>query len=174
MRSAGDSREHCMPTHHSASRYQEVGVRTASPMELVVLLYDAAIASLQKAHEEMAARNIPGRTRCLNKATAILTELQATLNFEAGGNITLSLDRLYRYMKQQIFQANLHQDSTPLKEVVNLLSTLREAWVSSAESAARKAGQPTDAGPAALNPAPLPLSAAESISSHFSNLNVTA
>jgi len=163
-----------MSSDHHASQYQEVGIKTASPMELVVLLYDAAIASLQKAHEQMAARNIPGRTRSLNRVTAILTELQANLNFEAGGNITPSLDRLYRYMKQQIFQANFHQDSTPVKEVGNLLSTLREAWAASAESAARKVGQPADASPAALNPAPLPLQAAEGITSPLTNLNITA
>jgi len=73
-----------MPISYPAHRYQEIEIKTATPLELVVLLYDAAVASLQKAQEHIAAREIAARTRCLNKASSILTELQAGLDFEVG------------------------------------------------------------------------------------------
>ena len=109
-------------------RYQEIEIRTATPIQLVLLLYDAAIANLQRAQEHIAAHDIASRTRCINKATSILTELQSGLEFEASEGIARSLDRLYRYMKNRIFQANLHQSSKPLKEIVQLLTGLRDAW----------------------------------------------
>jgi len=60
-------------------RYQEVAIRTATPIQLVLLLYDAAIANLQRAQEHIAAHAIASRTRCINKVTSILTELQSGL-----------------------------------------------------------------------------------------------
>ncbi len=117
-----------MPTSHSAHRYQEVEVKTATPLELVVLLYDAAIAGLQKAQEHMAGRDIASRARCLNKVSSILTELQANLNFDTGGTVAPSLDRLYHYMQRRIFEAAVEQDTAPLKEVAGLLINLRSAW----------------------------------------------
>ena len=125
-----------MPTGNQAQRYQETEIRTASPIELVVLLYDAAISSLQKAQEHIAARNIEARTRCLNKAAAVITELQANLNFQAGGTIAPSLDRLYQYMKNSIVHANLRQETGPLVESVRLLTNLRSAWIEIARTEA--------------------------------------
>ena len=127
-----------MPLNYPAHRYQEVEIRTASALELVVLLYDAAIAGIQKAQEHIINRDIANRTRCLNKACAIITELQVTLDFEGGGTVASSLDRLYHYMKTRIFDANLHQDAAPLREVVGLLSNLRSAWAQIAKSEVRK------------------------------------
>jgi flagellar protein FliS len=109
-------------------RYQEVAIRTATPVQLVLLLYDAAIANLQQAQEHILAHDIESRTRCINKALSILTELQSSLEFEAGGEIARSLERLYQYMNKRIFQAHLNQSAAPLKEIVNLLLGLRDAW----------------------------------------------
>ena len=159
---------------NQARRYQEVEIKTASPMELVLLLYDAAVANLRKAEEHMAAHNITSRTACLNKATSILTELQANLDFEIGGAMARSLDRLYRYMKNNIFQANLHQDAAPLKEVVQLMASLREAWEEVARVEMRKSGPP--AADMRLVPAPAVLPMAQNVSAapSLSNLNITA
>jgi flagellar secretion chaperone FliS len=127
-----------MPVSYPAHRYQEVEIKTASALELVVLLYDAAIAGLQKAQEHIANRDIASRTRCLNKACSIITELQVSLDFEEGGTVASSLDRLYNYMKSRIFDANLHQDAGPLREVAGLLANLRSAWAQVAQDHARK------------------------------------
>jgi flagellar protein FliS len=114
-------------------------------MQLVVMLYDGAIHALTEAQEHLKHDNIAKRARCTNKAAAIISELQACLNFEEGGSIAASLDRLYVYMKHQIFKANLEKRSEPLVEVVNLLNNLRSAWVELAKQA-----------PAQSSPVPTP------------------
>jgi flagellar secretion chaperone FliS len=163
-----------MPINHQAHRYQEIEIKTATPVELVVLLYDAAIASLQKAQEHLASRDIEKRTRCLNKAISILTELQANLNFEKGREISLSLDRLYQYMKGRILQANLQQNAAPMKEVVKLLSDLRAAWAEIAQKEAQPRLQPA----AETRPTPpaiaMPLAAGAERLSPLAGINVTA
>ena len=112
-----------------AHRYREVAIKTASPLQLVVMLYDAAICCTQEARQQMERKDIAGRSRSVNKCIAIISELQACLNLKAGGEIAVSLNRLYDYMKGRIFRANVEQTSQPLTEVETLLENLRSAWV---------------------------------------------
>lgn len=135
-----------MPKNHHVARYQEVEVSTATPVELVVMLYDAAISSLQTAGEAMAAGDIATRTRSVNKVSSILAELQATLDFAAGGEIANSLDRLYAYMRNRLYQANLKQDPAAIEEVARLLAGLRSAWMEVVQSESCKKGGPVFAG----------------------------
>jgi len=111
-----------------AHRYREVAINTATPLQLIVMLYDAAICSLQEAQGHIKRKDIAGRSRALNKSLAIISELQACLNLRAGGEIASSLNRLYDYMKARIFRANVEQSSQPLAEVEILLENLRSAW----------------------------------------------
>jgi flagellar secretion chaperone FliS len=111
-----------------AHRYREIAIKTANPLQLVVILYDGAIQALQEAQEHLQRKNIARRARCLNRGIAIISELQACLNFKEGGDIAPSLDRLYNYMKDQIFRANIDQKGEPLAQVVKLLESLRDAW----------------------------------------------
>jgi len=132
-----------MPYRH-AQKYQEIEIKTASPTELVVLMYDKTMAAIQKAQKCHAAGDIGGRVRNLNQAYSILTELQANLNFDAGGPLADSLDRLYHYLKDRIFQANLRQDDELMGECVRLLANLRSAWAEVARSTSGK-DAPADA-----------------------------
>lgn len=117
-----------VPNSPAANRYREIAIRTATPLQLVVILYDGAIQALQEAQEHLRRGNIAGRSRCVNRAVSLLSELQASLDFKAGGEIAQSLERLYNYMKQRIFTGNLQQKGEPLAEVAALLDNLRSAW----------------------------------------------
>jgi flagellar protein FliS len=117
-----------MIVDQQAHRYREVAVKTANPLQLVVILYDGAIHALKQAQEHMRRKDISARARCISRSVAIISELQACLNFKEGGEIAGSLDRLYDYMKQRVFKANVDQRPEPLAEVVVLLENLRSAW----------------------------------------------
>ena len=111
-----------------AYRYREVAVKTANPLQLVVMLYDAAILSLQDARKYIRNKDIQGRSLSLNRSISIISELQSCLNRKEGGEIASSLDRLYDYMKRRIFKANVDQSMQPLEEIEGLLENLRSAW----------------------------------------------
>jgi flagellar protein FliS len=111
-----------------AQKYKETAVKTANPIQLVVMLYDAAICSLKEAREHMNRKDIAKRSRSINKCIHIISELQSCLDFKAGGEIASSLNRLYDYMKRNIFKANVEQSVQPLAEVESLLEVLRDAW----------------------------------------------
>ena len=111
-----------------ALKYRETAVKTANPVQLVVMLYDAAICSLKEAREQMNRKDIAGRSRSINKCIHIISELQSSLDLKTGGEIAGSLNRLYDYMKKNIFKANVEQIVQPLAEVESLLENLRSAW----------------------------------------------
>lgn len=114
--------------HPQATQYKEVAVQTATPLQLVVMLYDEAILSLQDAKKHILQNNIEGRAKSLNRTISILSELQSSLNRKEGGEIAGSLDRLYDYMKRSIFKANVEQSIQPVEEIEGLLENLRSAW----------------------------------------------
>jgi len=111
-----------------ANKYQEVDVGTATPLHLVVMLYDAAICSLEDARGCMERKDISGRSRAINKCTAIISELQSSLNVKEGGDIAFSLNRLYDYMKTTLLRAGVEQNPGLVVEVSGLLENLRSSW----------------------------------------------
>lgn len=111
-----------------AHRYRDTAINTANPLQLVVMLYDAAICSIHEARMHMEKKNIAERSKSLNKCISIITELQACLDHKAGGEIASSLDRLYDFMKRNILKASFEQNTQPLLETVTLLENLRSAW----------------------------------------------
>ncbi len=114
--------------YHPASRYQAMQVNGADRLELILLLYNGAIKELRQARDFLDKGDIEKRVRCINKAGALIGELKTALDFERGGEIAKSLDRLYAYMLRRLTEANLRKDGDTLEEIARLLETLLSAW----------------------------------------------
>src|SRR5713101_7454761 len=108
--------------------YKETQVRSASPAELILLLYDGAISFLNQARYHLQAGNIEPRVILINRSLDVISELLSSLNMTEGGEYTLKLSQLYTYMIQRLYVANLTQSSEAIGEVLQLLGMLREAW----------------------------------------------
>lgn len=116
-----------------ARAYQSQSVLTASPGQLVLMLYDGALRFLGHAHDALEMpETTPRRIEIINtnliKAQNIIAELQASLNHEAGGDHSANLDRLYDYYLRRLLEANLKKDVRPVIEVEGLVRQLREGW----------------------------------------------
>jgi len=111
-------------------------------MQLIVILYDAAICSLREAREHIERKDIENRSRSVNKCISIISELQSSLNLKSGGDIAVSLNRLYDYIKGRVFTANAQQNPQQLEEVESLLENLRSAWRTIAEQIRERAEMP--------------------------------
>jgi flagellar secretion chaperone FliS len=116
--------------------YLETKVLTASPLQLVHLAYESAMQAVSEARAHLAERNIHARVRSITRAAQILTELQASLDFEQGAELSTRLAALYDYMQRRLNYANLQQADEPLAEVYKLLETVDEAWKELASSEA--------------------------------------
>jgi flagellar protein FliS len=107
---------------------QEHEILSAGPVELVEILYKAAIQSLEDARRYLQSGDIRERSNAISRAGAILNELAQSLDHAKGGDISKSLTELYDYMQRQLLRANMEQIEPPLIETSKLLDTLLEGW----------------------------------------------
>ena len=115
-----------------AATYRQIDVvgRTAEadPHQLVELLYDELIHALRTA--AWAAEHRRGKVKgdTVMRATAILFALEAGLDFEAGGDVSHTLARLYAGARATIVDASIGQDPRPFREVADNLEEIAAAW----------------------------------------------
>lgn len=107
----------------------EVAVETADPHQLILILFDGALAAISLARIQMENGQIPDKGASISKAINLITNgLKASLNMEAGGELSERLAALYDYMAQRLIMANLKNSVAALDEVFDLLTGLRDAW----------------------------------------------
>ncbi|MBN1616823.1 MAG: flagellar export chaperone FliS [Spirochaetales bacterium] len=124
-----------MGYNQALSAYRETRVRTASQGTLIIMLYDEAIKQLGEAVSLLDDnfRKEPSRIEKISnrilKAQEIITELMASLDMEAGGEIARNLFSLYGYFNQQLVQANMDKRPEGILSVKEMMEELRLAWV---------------------------------------------
>jgi len=128
--------------------YRDSSVMTASPEQLVVMLYDGAVRFLRQAEHALGEGAFEHAHHKLGRGEAIIDELLATLNLDAG-EIAERLQAIYVFCKRCLMEARLRRDPQKIAQVVVLLSDLREAW---AGIAAREAAvAPAGAAPTSIS-----------------------
>lgn len=110
------------------SQYQKTQVTTASREKVLLMLYEGAIRFTKHAHAAMKQGKIAEKGKYISKATAILSELMATLDFKAGGQLAIDLENLYVFMIDKLIEGNIKNDPECLANVEQLLMTLYDAW----------------------------------------------
>jgi flagellar protein FliS len=122
-----------MVAHGYVQAYRTNAVLTASPGQLVLMLYDGALKAMAIAREAFARpAEDPHRIELINqqllKAQTIIAELQGGLNFQAGGEFARTMQGLYDYHNRRLVEANLRKQVEPVIEVEGLVRELRSAW----------------------------------------------
>jgi flagellar secretion chaperone FliS len=107
--------------------YREASIMTASPEQLVVMLYDGAGRFLRQAEGAMTGGTWLQASEKLARAEAIIDELLATLDMDAG-EIAERLQAIYVFCKARLIEARLERDPDRVDQVARLLGDLRDAW----------------------------------------------
>ena len=110
------------------SNYQKTQVTTASQEKILLMLYEGAIRFVKHADKAMAEKNLADKGKYISKATAILSELMATLDFKVGGQLAADLENLYVFMIDKLIDGNINNDREAIAVVEKLLKTLYTAW----------------------------------------------
>ena len=113
---------------YGAKNYKQMQVTTASPGQLLIMLYEAAINNVKKASQAIETKNIADKGKYIGKAHDIINELNNSLNHEVGGDIAIELERLYNFMVTQLMKANFENTKDPLIAVQKNLETLLDGW----------------------------------------------
>ena len=131
-----------MGYNQAYNAYKSTNVRTASQGHLVVLLYEEAVRQLAAAagffdpDSKLKAPDIEKFNGCLQKAQAIITELQVSLDMDKGGDIAKNLMSLYVYFNNELMTANISHDKKKVDFVLDMMSQLADSWRQAASSTA--------------------------------------
>jgi flagellar protein FliS len=109
-------------------KYQRMQVNTATPGQLVLMLYEAGSRWAREGATALEAGELEKGHALLLKAQEAVTELAGGLDQKAGGEIATNLDRLYDYMYRRLVVANVEKDVGAAQEVAGMLSELRQVW----------------------------------------------
>ena len=109
--------------------YRKSAVNGASPLQLVVMLYDGALKFMEAGKHAMAGGDLEKQNQNLQKAQRIISELMSCLDMEKGGEIAKNLFALYSFALNQLVEANITDDPKPIDTCIKVLSDLRESWV---------------------------------------------
>jgi len=109
--------------------YQKSAINGASPVGIVVMLYDAAIRFMEQGKAAMAFADYEKQNALLQKAQKIVVELMGSLDMEKGGEVAKNLMSLYTYAWNELIQANIHDKPECVDHALMVFTELRESWV---------------------------------------------
>ena len=109
------------------NRYMTDSVMSATPAQLLTMLYDRLLLDLSRAETAHETESWSVASTNLLHAQDIITELTSSLKVDAwdGGDRLLAL---YNYVSSALIAANVKRDVTRIRESIELLEPLRQAW----------------------------------------------
>jgi flagellar secretion chaperone FliS len=121
-------------TASQSAAYKQQSILTATPGQLVVMLYDGCLRFLNQAAYALREGNVAESGARLSRAEAIIDELLATLDVEQGGVIASRLQGIYVFCSRHLIEARAARDPEMIDKVAELLGELREAWAQAAST----------------------------------------
>ena len=114
--------------NHYGAVMVETGVSEANGTQLIQMLLDGLIESLNVAEGHIKRNAIAEKSHHLTRAGRIVLGLQTALDFEHGGDVARTLSELYQYVTRRLLHINIRNDLDALNEVRELMQQVRDAW----------------------------------------------
>lgn len=109
-------------------RYRTVQVKTSSPGELLVMLFDGLLRFLDEAKRAMEADDLPRACERINRSHAIVSELLITLDRKHAPELCDNLEGLYSFCLNHLLDANIERNPQKIADVIRVLLPLAEAF----------------------------------------------
>lgn len=109
-------------------QYRKNTALNASPMQLIIQLYDGAIKFVNQGRKAMLEKNFYEQNQNLQKAQNIIMELIFALDYENGKELADNLFKIYTSLQYNIAEANTENDPKKLDKIKTILSQLRSSW----------------------------------------------
>lgn len=109
--------------------YQDSAVRGATPIELVIVLYDSAIQDLRRALAAMEGSDVETRSTAINHSLMILQQLQGTLDFERGGGPARQFEQFYNVIRAKILEAQMRGSPELMRQQLRSMTEVRDCWI---------------------------------------------
>jgi len=109
--------------------YREAVVLGASPVDLVVRLYEKIIDDLLQVSEAIENNNIQARSNRIKHAILILGHLESSLDFEKGGKVARDLETLYKTLRNRLLYVQFRPSKPGITQLITDLLAVRDAWI---------------------------------------------
>ena len=106
----------------------ESKVLSATPCELVGILFDEAVVDLHRVLEAMKHGDLAYKSQGLSRSMSIVSGLKDSLNMELSNDLPKELDDIYEFIQFELLHANITNDPSKVENAEKLLNTLRQAW----------------------------------------------
>lgn len=108
------------------AKYKENNIKTASPQELTLMLYNGALKYVGQSKIFIEQNRIENANNSIIRVQDIIDELNATLDMQY--EISHNLRSLYLYIGEKLVDANISKSPTALDEVKGMITELRDTW----------------------------------------------
>lgn len=107
--------------------YAQNNIGVESPEKLIQMMYEGVLRFNMQAKRSINDSDIERRTYWINRSNAVISELINILDYTQG-DVAHYLAGLYQHQLRLLLEANIHNDSTKLDEVNQVMKGLLEAW----------------------------------------------
>ncbi|GAE26537.1 flagellar biosynthesis protein FliS [Halalkalibacter wakoensis JCM 9140] len=114
-----------MATNMQAA-YKQNAMKTASPGELTLMLYNGCLKFIKQAKQAMDAQEIEKRNIATTKAQNIIRELMVTLKTDS--EVGQNMMQMYDFILRQLVEANVKNDPQALANAEDLVTQFRDTW----------------------------------------------
>ena len=115
-----------MAMMNAYAQYSNSRILTASPSELVLMLYEGAIKFGNIAIMAIEQRDVQKSHTNIIKVQRIVDNFRATLDMKYP--VAEDFDRVYAYLQGRIIDANLYKDKAIMEEIIGHLRAMRDTW----------------------------------------------
>jgi flagellar protein FliS len=121
-------------------QYRAAAVQSATPIQLVCMLYDTLVRDLGRALAAIVSKDVETRAVEVKHALLVLDQLESSLDFTHGGDSATTLSRFYAVARARIMEGHAKVDPALFQEQIRLFLEVRSAWEQ--VDPARVAGRP--------------------------------
>jgi flagellar secretion chaperone FliS len=108
--------------------YREAAVRSATPVGLIIILYEEISRSLNSSLIGLRENNAERRTHALSHVIEIVGHLQSVLDFDRGGEVAVKLWNFYNFVRARVLEANIKASEEIIVQLIDQFSELTKAW----------------------------------------------
>lgn len=123
-----------------ANEYRKNAVNGASPLQLIVMLYDGALRFMEAGKHAMAFQDYPKQNDQLQRAQNVIMELMSCLDMEKGGEVAKNLFAIYTYVLNELIKANVEDSPDGVERCIRVMSELRDSWTQLLDSSRSPVG----------------------------------
>ena len=124
--------------NNKAEAYKRQQIMTATPEALTLMLYNGCLKFMQEGLDAMEKKDFEKTNTALQKAQAIISEFQVTLDMKY--DISHQLFPLYEYCYNRLVEGNMKSDPEKVVEAQGIIRELRDAWAQAMKTARQERG----------------------------------